>query len=66
MLSDVDRGVADRFGVKRGWGPIPVKRVTFVIDTDRRVLARIASEVRMNSHADKALDVLRARPAAKA
>jgi peroxiredoxin Q/BCP len=64
LLSDPDRKVADLFGVKRGFaGLSPNQRVTFVIDTDRRILARIASEVRMNTHADQALDVLRARTA---
>ena len=61
LLSDEDRTVAEAFGVKRGFGPLPNKRVTFVIDTDRRLLDVISSEVRMNTHADQALDVLRAR-----
>jgi peroxiredoxin Q/BCP len=65
LLSDPDRTVAQLFGVKRGFaGLSPNQRVTFVIDTDRRILARIASEVRMNTHADQALDVLRKRAAA--
>ena len=34
---------------------------TFVIDTDRTVLEVISSEVNMDTHADKALGVLRAR-----
>ena len=38
---------------------MPVKRTTFVIDTDRTVLDVIASEVSMDTHADKALEVLR-------
>jgi peroxiredoxin Q/BCP len=61
LLSDTERTVAEQFGVKRGFGPSPVKRATFVIDTDRKVLAAIHSEVRMNTHADQALEVLRAR-----
>lgn len=65
LLSDPDRTVAELFGVKRGFaGLSPNQRVTFVIDTDRRILARIASEVRMNTHADQALEVLRKRAAA--
>ncbi|HUI03562.1 MAG TPA: peroxiredoxin [Acidimicrobiales bacterium] len=63
LLSDPDRVVADRFGVKRAVTILPNKRATFVIDTDRRVLAVISSEVNMNAHADKALAVLRARRA---
>jgi len=61
LLSDPDRAVATQFGVKRGLNILPNKRATFVIDTDRRVLAVISSEVNMNTHADRALEVLRAR-----
>ena len=63
LLSDTDGAVATQFGVKRGLlGKfLPVKRTTFVIDTDRTVLAVIASELNMDTHADKALDVLRQR-----
>jgi peroxiredoxin Q/BCP len=66
VLSDADGAVASSFGVKRGLlGKLmPVKRTTFVIDTDRRVLEVISSEVNMNTHADKALEVLRARQSA--
>jgi peroxiredoxin Q/BCP len=63
LLSDPDGTVADRFGVKRGLlgKLLPVKRTTFVIGTDRVVLDVIASEFDVNSHADKALETLRAR-----
>ena len=63
LLSDTSGAVAEAFGVKRGLlGKLmPVKRTTFVIDTDRRVLDVIASEISMDSHADKALEVLKAR-----
>ena len=63
VLSDADGTVASSFGVKRGLlGKfMPVKRTTFVIDTDRKVLEVISSEVNMNTHADKALEVLRSR-----
>ena len=63
LLSDADGKVATQFGVKRGLlGKLmPVKRTTFVIDTDRTVLAVIASEISMDTHADKALEVLKAR-----
>ena len=60
LLSDPDRKVAGQFGVKR-MGPIFNKRATFVINTDRRVLAAISSEMNMELHADEALEVLRAR-----
>ncbi|GGU70184.1 peroxiredoxin [Lentzea flava] len=61
LLSDVGGEVAEQFGVKRRFGPIPVKRHTFVIDTDREVIEVIKSEFSMNSHADKALAALRNR-----
>jgi thioredoxin-dependent peroxiredoxin len=63
LLSDTNGTVAAQFGVKRGlFGKmIPVKRTTFVIDTDRRVLDVISSEFSMDAHADKALQTLRAR-----
>ena len=65
LLSDADRVVATQMGAKRG-GPsfIPNKRITYVIDTDRTVLDVFRSETSMNSHADKALALLKARPAA--
>ena len=66
LLSDADGVVATQFGVKRGLlGKfMPVKRTTFVIDTDRTVLEVIASEFSMETHADKALEVLRQRQSA--
>jgi thioredoxin-dependent peroxiredoxin len=56
--------VAALFGVKRSVSFLKVKRSTFVIDTDRTILDVIHSEVSMGSHADKALALLKARPAA--
>jgi thioredoxin-dependent peroxiredoxin len=66
LLSDADGSVATQFGVKRGLlGKfMPVKRTTFVIDTDRTVLEVISSEINMDTHADKALEVLRQRQSA--
>lgn len=63
LLADTDGAVANAFGVKRGLlGKLmPVKRTTFVIDTDYRVLEVIGSEVNMDVHADQALQVLRTR-----
>ncbi|QRY54982.1 peroxiredoxin [Mycolicibacterium septicum] len=63
LLSDADGKVATQFGVKRGLlGKLmPVKRTTFVIDTDRTVLGVISSEISMDTHADKALELLKAR-----
>jgi peroxiredoxin Q/BCP len=66
LLSDADGSVAAQFSVKRGLlGKLmPVKRTTFVIDTDGTVLDVIASEFSMETHADKALEVLRQRQSA--
>lgn len=63
LLSDAEGKVAAQFGVKRGLlGKLmPVKRTTFVIDTDGTVLEVISSEISMDTHADKALEVLKAR-----
>jgi peroxiredoxin Q/BCP len=61
LLSDVDRSVAEAFGVKRKSNLLRVKRSTFVIDTDSTLIASLHSEVSMHSHADKALEILRAR-----
>lgn len=65
LLSDHDGVVAARFGVKRGLlsGFSPVKRKTFVIDTDGTVLKVISSELRGNVHGDDALQFLRERAA---
>jgi peroxiredoxin Q/BCP len=61
LLSDPDGTVARLFGVRRRFGPVPTRRRTFVIDTDRRLLEEISSELRMSVHADRALEVLRKR-----
>ena len=62
LLSDPEQDVARQFGVKRV-GPLPLKRATFVIDGERRVVAAIRSEMDMLTHADDALGALRARVA---
>ena len=60
LLSDPDGTVATQFGVRRRFTKLsPTKRATFVIGSDLRVLEVIQSEVRMNLHADKALEVLK-------
>ncbi|CAL2065703.1 MULTISPECIES: peroxiredoxin [Streptomyces] len=63
LLSDADGTVRERFGVRRGFTLAPTKRVTFVIAEDRTVLEIVRSELRMNTHADKALAALRAHRA---
>ena len=60
LLSDSDKTVAKIFGVKRP-GPLMSKRTTFVVDSDSTVLEVIGSELNMDIHADRALEVLAAR-----
>ncbi|MFF9625197.1 peroxiredoxin [Streptomyces griseosporeus] len=60
LLSDADGTVRERFGVRRGFSLAPTRRVTFVIAEDRTVLEVVRSELRMNTHADRALAALRA------
>lgn len=66
LLSDTGHAVAKTFGAWRSWlpGNLHTRRRTFVIDTDRRILAEIGSETTMTRHADDALAVLRERAAA--
>ncbi|MFD6414303.1 redoxin domain-containing protein, partial [Nocardia asteroides] len=63
LLSDTDGRVREAFGVKRGFSMAPTKRVTFVIGRDRTLLEVVRSEIRMNTHADRALAALRAHGA---
>lgn len=58
LLSDPDRSVARAFGVRRP-GPLVNRRTTFVIDRDGTVREVIRSELNMQTHADRALEVLR-------
>jgi peroxiredoxin Q/BCP len=60
LLSDPDGTVATQFGVRRKITVLtPTKRATFVIGSDLRVPGVVKSEVRMNVHADKALEILK-------
>jgi peroxiredoxin Q/BCP len=61
LLSDPDRKVAAMFGVDGGFKLGPVKRATFIIDRDRRIVDVVKSEINMNAHADRALAALRTR-----
>jgi peroxiredoxin Q/BCP len=64
LLSDPGHEVGIRFGIKRRipLGPMSMKRLTYVIGTDRRILEVIHSELNMNEHAARALEVLATRP----
>ncbi|MFZ1062816.1 MAG: peroxiredoxin [Acidimicrobiales bacterium] len=58
LLADVGGTVAKIFGVKRVIDLLKVKRTTFVIGQDHRVLEVINSETNMNVHAERALAAL--------
>ena len=59
LLSDRDGAVTKMLGVRRGIARIPVKRWSFVIGSDSKVIEVIKSETSMHHHADRALEVLR-------
>jgi peroxiredoxin Q/BCP len=65
LLSDPDGAVARKLGARRALplGALATRRMTFVIGPDRKVLEVIRSETSMEAHADRALEVLRARAA---
>jgi thioredoxin-dependent peroxiredoxin len=58
LIADRDGAVARAFGAKRV-GPVPSRRQTYVLDAELTVLAVISDELRMDRHADDALEVLR-------
>lgn len=60
LLADGNGEVARALGAKRP-GPLPSRRQTVVLDSDLRVLGTFRSETDMDSHADKALELLRDR-----
>lgn len=57
LLSDNEGEVATAYGVKRKY-VTPVKRATFVIDTDGIIRDVITSELNFSVHADRALSTL--------
>ncbi|MEO9139500.1 MAG: peroxiredoxin [Jatrophihabitans sp.] len=63
LLADTDGAVAETFGIKRGkFGAklgAPVKRWTFVIGRDSKIIKTINSETKMDVHADEALAALK-------
>ncbi len=61
LLSDPDFTVSEQLGARRTLSFLGNRRITYVIDTDRTLLAVITSEVSMRTHADEALSLLRSR-----
>lgn len=57
LIADPEGAVSKLFGVKRP-GPLPSKRHTFVIGKDRTLRGVISSEMNMQIHADRALELL--------
>jgi thioredoxin-dependent peroxiredoxin len=61
LLSDPDGSIARAFGASRR-GPLFNRRITFVIGADGRLLDIIKSELNMQVHGDRALEVLQTAP----
>jgi peroxiredoxin Q/BCP len=61
LLSDADGSIARAFGASRR-GPLFNRRITFVIGADGRLLDVIKSEMNMQVHGDRALEVLKTAP----
>lgn len=58
LLTDVDGAAARAFGVKKTLGLI-AGRVTFVIDTRGQIRHRFDSQIRVNEHVVKALELVK-------
>ena len=58
LLSDADGSIARAFGASRK-GPLFNRRISFVIGADGTLLDIIKSELNMQIHADRALEILR-------
>ena len=59
LLSDADGSIARAFGASRR-GPLFNRRITYVIAADGRLLDIIKSELNMEVHGDRALEILKA------
>jgi len=59
LLIDAGGAVARQYGVKRPLNLLKVKRTTFVIARDQRIIDVIASEFNMETHVERALVALR-------
>ncbi|MEU6249233.1 peroxiredoxin [Glycomyces sp. NPDC047010] len=61
LLSDTGGEIAEVFGVRRKITIVPTKRKTFIIGAGREIIGVVKSEMNMRAHADKALELLKAR-----
>lgn len=61
LLSDKGNKVAKELGAYRAWlpGGLHTRRMTYVIDTDRRLVDSFGSETKFDDHADQALEILK-------
>jgi len=61
LLSDAGNKVAKELGAYRAWlpGGLHTRRMTYVIDGDRRVIDSFGSETKFADHADQALEILK-------
>jgi peroxiredoxin Q/BCP len=59
LLSDESGDVSTAYGVRRRF-ITPVKRATFVINTDQEIVKVVTSELKFDVHADEALAAVRA------
>lgn len=68
LLSDEDSKVAKELGAYRAWlpGGLHTRRMTYVIDTDRRLVDSFGSETKFDDHADQALEIVRKHKAISA
>ena len=62
LLADVGGTVATQYGVKRSLDFLKVRRSTFVIGQNLRIIDVFTSETNMDAHADQALEILAANP----
>lgn len=60
LLTDADGAVAESYGVRRGrFAVAPVRRQTFLVDTDGAVLHIVVGELRAVAHVEETLAFLR-------
>ncbi|GAA1009984.1 peroxiredoxin [Nocardiopsis tropica] len=60
LLTDADGAVAERYGVRRGrYAVAPVRRQSFLIDTDGTILQIVVGELRAVAHVEETLAFLR-------
>lgn len=58
LLSDKDRTVAEKYGVRKSHGVLP-GRITFVIDKQGIIRMRFSSQISFEKHVTKAIEALR-------